>query len=182
MHGIDTAQATVYMDTITFDTVHISMLHVLTLIFYTLIFTNILIAVIGDVVEEVTETGEAWRRFVKAKFVVDYCEAGGRIDSKAHECPTGHALLVVRALQQSSGERDDGSDAHSPPRRRSFERRRASSIASDAPCVGSVSFANSLSSFTRNDRGVMVSPHHGRGAFDGRVAGMETQNRTTGYG
>ena len=70
-------------------------------------------------------------------------------------------------------ERDDGSDAHSPPRRRSFERRRASFIASDAPCVGSVSFANFLSSFTRNDRGVMVSPHHGRGAFDGRVAGME---------
>ena len=29
-------------------------------------------------------------------------------------------------------ERDDGSDAHSPPRRRSFERRRASFIASDA--------------------------------------------------
>ena len=70
-------------------------------------------------------------------------------------------------------ERDDGSDAHSPPRRRSFERRRASFIASDAPYVGSVSFANFLSSFTRNDRGVMVSPHHGRGAFDGRVAGME---------
>ena len=70
-------------------------------------------------------------------------------------------------------ERDDGSDAYSPPRRRSFERRRATFIASDAPYSGSVNFANFLSSFTPNDRGVMTSSRHGRGAFDGRVAGME---------
>ena len=70
---------------------------------------------------------------------------------------------------------DDGAErdvADAPPRRRSFERRRASSIASDAPFFGSVSFAKFLSSFARNDRGVMVSPA-GRGAFDSRVAGME---------
>ena len=74
--------------------------------------------------------------------------------------------LASRLLEEL---RDDDDDAL--PRRRSFERRRASCVASDAPFFGSVSFANFLSSFARNDRGVMVSPA-GR-AFDGRVAGME---------
>ena len=69
------------------------------MVFFALIFTNILIAVIGDVVEEVTETGEAWRRFVKAKFLVDYCEAGGHIDKLAHVCQTGHALVSTKTGQ-----------------------------------------------------------------------------------
>ena len=77
--------------------------------------------------------------------------------------------LASRLLEELRDDDDDDDDA--PPRRRSFERRRASCVASDAPFFGSVSFANFLSSFARNDRGVMVSPA-GR-AFDGRVAGME---------
>ena len=72
---------------------------------------------------------------------------------------------------------DDGEDGEktSPPRRRSFERRRASFVSSTAPSFGSVSFGKFLSSFrpNENDVGIMTSRVPGGGAFDSNVVGME---------
>ena len=71
---------------------------------------------------------------------------------------------------------DEGNEAgeESGPRRaRSFERRRASFLSSDAPAVHSVSFQNYLGSFERDENTGFMRSQTAKSAFDDRVVGME---------